>query len=67
MGIGTIICSISTIVFAVLFVIGDLRKQPIFLTFGSNLLILGLVIGIGMMAYATIKYNKGIFLIIKGK
>ena len=61
MGIGTIICGLSIIVFAIFFVIGDLRKQPVFVTIGSYVTIIGLAIGILLMIYATIKYNKGIF------
>lgn len=61
MGIGIIICGISVLTFTALFIVAYLKKQTIFTTIGSCLTIVGLVIGISTMAYATLKYNKGIF------
>ena len=61
MGTGTIICGIGILAFALLFAIGYLSNQTIFTTIGSYLTVIGLIIGIGIMTYATIKYNKGIF------
>lgn len=61
MSIGTLICGISVILFALLFLIGNLQNQPIFVNIGSYITIIGLAIGVGIMLYTTIKYNKGIF------
>ena len=38
-----------------------LQNQPIFVNIGSYITIIGLAIGVGIMLYTTIKYNKGIF------
>ena len=61
MGTGNMICGVSIIAFGTLFATGYLRQQQVFVTIGSYLMITGLAIGIAMMIYATLKYNKGIF------
>jgi hypothetical protein len=54
--IGVGICLMSLCQFAVLS-----SGNTLWLTVGSALLIVGLVIGLGLNFYAMIKYNKGIF------
>ncbi len=54
MGLATVLIGVSMIVTAVL--------GLVFRTDATDLLILpGLIVGIGMMLYAQLKYNKGIF------
>lgn len=61
MGIGTILCGIGIILFGLLFLIGYFTNKSIFVIIGSCLTVIGLVVGVTIMIYATIKYNKGIF------
>lgn len=61
MGIGTIVCGLSVIIFGSLSILSELTAQSIFMTIGSYLTIIFLVVGVGIFIYATIKYNKGIF------
>lgn len=61
MGSGLIICGISIIVSGLLSIIGELTGKPILFTIGTCLMTIGLVTGVGIMIYATTKYNKGIF------
>ena len=60
-GLGTIICGCAIMVFSGLSVIALYTENQIFSLIGTALLIVGLVVGLGLSAYAMIKYNKGIF------
>ena len=61
MGMGSIICGIGIIIPVFLYIAGEMTNNPIFVSIGSYVTIAGLAIGIGIMTYATMKYNKGIF------
>ncbi len=61
MGIGTITCGTSIIVYGLLLLLTELTKQPIFTLIGAVLIAVGIFAGIGISFYAMIKYNKGIF------
>ena len=60
-GLGTIICGGSLLLFSILSIINYYTENPIYLTIGTVLLIAGLLVGLGFSFYAMIKYNKGIF------
>ena len=60
-GLGTIICGGSLIVFSILSAIAFYTGNSIFISIGDVLFIIGLTIGLGLSFYAMIKYNKGIF------
>ena len=61
MGTGTIICSIGVMLFAVLSYLTELLTNKIYITAGTWTMIICLIIGIGFMVYATVKFNKGVF------
>lgn len=61
MGIGTIACGVSVLLFGLLSILAELTAHSIFLTVGAYLMIAGLAVGIGIFIYTTMKYNKGIF------
>lgn len=61
MGIGTLICSLGTMAFGILALLSDATNNSSLIIVGSCLAVIGVVVGIGFMSYATIKYNKGIF------
>lgn len=61
MGIGTIFCGAGIVLFGLLSILAELTEQPIFTTIGSYLTVAGLAIGIVVLTYTTVKYNKGIF------
>lgn len=61
MGIGTISCGAGAMLFGVLSILSELTAQSIFMTAGAYLTAVSLAVGIGILIYATIKYNKGIF------
>ena len=60
-GLGTVVCGISAIVFGVCVVIFEKTKSDLAIWIGTPLLIVGLLGGMGISFYAMIKYNKGIF------
>ena len=61
MGVGTLICSLGTMLFGVLALLSDVMNNSSLITVGSYLAVIGLIVGIGFMIYATNKFNKGIF------
>lgn len=61
MGAGTIACSVGIILFGVLSLLSEVQDKPVLLSIGSFSAIAGLLIGVGIMVYATMKYNKGLF------
>lgn len=61
MGAGMMSCGAGIILFGVLSILAELTAQPLFITVGSYLTIVGLAVGIGIFIHTTIKYNKGIF------
>ena len=60
-GLGTLVIGVSMIFYSALTFVAEITKNDIFTIFGSILLILGIVLGLGLNFYAMIKYNKGIF------
>lgn len=60
-GLGTVICGVSLIIFGVLAFVADKIQSNLLIIISSVLLIIGLIAGLGMSFYAMIKYNKGIF------
>lgn len=60
-GLGTIIVGISVIVFSVLSSVTLYTENQIFISVGTALLIIGIVLGLALSFRAMIKYNKGIF------
>ena len=60
-GLGTVICGVSLVVFGCLSFVSEKTQIDIFTTLGSVVVSVGLVIGLALSLYAMIKYNKGIF------
>ena len=60
-GAGTIIIGVSIVVFGCSSLIFEITKKEVFITIGSAIVIIGIVIGIAMSSYAMFKYNKGVF------
>ena len=60
-GLGTIICGVSIIIFGCLSFVTVITQMDLFTTIGSVIVVVGLVIGLALSLYAMIKYNKGIF------
>ena len=60
-GIGTIIAGASCAVMGVLSFLSEKLHNAAYMTAGSAVLGVGLVVGLGISFYAMIKYNKGIF------
>ena len=60
-GLGTLICGVSLVVFGCLSFVSEKTQIDIFTTLGSVVVSVGLVIGLALSLYAMIKYNKGIF------
>ena len=60
-GLGVIIVGISLILMAVMSFMATAFENPIYNVIGTVVLTVGLVIGLGIIFFAMIKYNKGIF------
>ena len=60
-GLGTIIIGIAIIVFSVLSSVTLYTENDIFISVGSAVLIIGIILGLVISFRAMIKYNKGIF------
>jgi len=60
-GLGTIICGVSLVIFGCLSFAADRTQIDLFTMIGSVIVGIGLVIGLALSLYAMIKYNKGIF------
>lgn len=60
-GLGTIICGISIIIFGCLNFVAEKTQTEWFITIGSVIAIIGVIVGIFISFYAIIKYNKSIF------
>ena len=60
-GLGTIICGISIVIFGCLSFIAEKTQIDLFTIIGTVIVVVGLVIGLALSLYAMIKYNKGIF------
>lgn len=60
MGLGIVVCSIGIILFSIFLYLSKILEKSNYITVGSYLLVISLFIGVGLMIYATIKYNKGI-------
>ena len=60
-GLGTIIVGIGIIVFSVLTSVTLYTENDIFVSIGTALLIVGIVVGLVISLRAMQKYNKGIF------
>lgn len=61
MGTGMIACSAGIISFGLLAFLSEMLDKEGLMTIGSYATAAGLAIGIAIMFYATIKYNKGVF------
>ena len=61
MGLGTIICGVGVILMGIFTFLATWLQQSIYMTIGSILLAIGLVVGLGISFYGLFKYNKGIF------
>ena len=60
-GLGTIIIGIGIMVFGVLSSVTRYTENDIFVSIGTALLIIGIILGLVISFRAMIKYNKGIF------
>lgn len=60
-GLGTVICGFSLVIFGCLSFAAEKTQIDIFIIIGSVILVVGLVTGLAMSLYAIIKYNKGVF------
>ena len=60
-GIGTIVDGVSFVALGALSLLAEGSQNSIYMTAGSAVLAVGLVVGLGISFYAMIKYNKGIF------
>lgn len=60
-GIGTLIIGVTVILYGVSFLLYEKMQQDLYVTIGTFVLILGIVIGLAITFYAMKKYNKGIF------
>lgn len=60
-GLGTIICGVSLVIFGCLTFVAEKTQIVLFTIIGSVIVVIGLVIGLALSLYAMIKYNKGIF------
>ena len=60
-GFGTILIGIAIVVFSVLLFATERSQNPIYVTVGSTILVVSIIVGLGISFYAMIKYNKGIF------
>lgn len=60
-GLGTIICGVSIVIYGCLSYVAMKTQVEIFTIMGSVITILGVGAGLIISFYAMIKYNKGIF------
>lgn len=60
-GLGTIICGISIMIFGCFSFVAEKTQIDLFSIIGAVIVVAGLVIGLALSLYAMIKYNKGIF------
>lgn len=60
-GLGTIICGVSLVVFGGFSFVAEKTQIDIFTIIGAVIVVVGFVIGLALSLYAMIKYNKGIF------
>lgn len=60
-GLGTLICGISVIVYSAFLFVGIKTSVEIYTIVGSALMIVGLIVGMALSFYAMKKYNGGIF------
>ena len=58
MGIGTVVISTGLIISAIINIILD---AEIAITVSGGITLISVIVGVGFMLYAQIKYNKGIF------
>ena len=60
-GLGTIICGVSIVIFGCLSFAAVKTQIDLFTIIGAVVVVVGLVIGLALSLYAMIKYNKGVF------
>ena len=60
-GLGTVIIGISIIIFSILSAVTLYVENNIFVSVGTAVLIVGILIGLVLSFKAMIQYNKGIF------
>ena len=60
-GLGTIICGISLVIFGCLSFVAEKTQTDLFTIIGAVIVVIGLVAGLALSFYAMLKYNKGIF------
>ena len=60
-GSGTILIGVGFLVGGALFLLSQLQENPALETAGGIVSIIGAVVGLVIVVFATIKYNKGLF------
>ena len=60
-GSGTILIGVGFLVGGLLFFLSSAKQNPAFETAGGIVTIIGAVVGLVIVVFATIKYNKGLF------
>ena len=60
-GLGMIIIGVSVMINGALSIVALLKKSDVYLTVGTVIMIIGLIVGTVIAFYAMKKYNKGIF------
>lgn len=60
-GIGMILAGIGIVAQGALSIAALLTEQTLLLTIGTVALIAGLAVGLGLVIFAIVKYNKGLF------
>jgi hypothetical protein len=60
-GVGMILAGIGIVAQGVLWIVALSTEQPRLLTVGTVALIAGLAVGLGLVIFAIVKYNKGLF------
>ncbi len=60
-GLGTIICGVSLVIFGCLTFVAEKTQTELFIILGAVIVVIGLVTGLALSLYAMMKYNKGVF------
>lgn len=61
MGIGTIICGIAVMIFGIFSILSIVLSLSQLMVCGSYLTMILVTIGVVILTFTTIKYNKGLF------
>ena len=60
-GLGTIIAGASIIFYGLFMLLSEILSAEFLVIIGLALMILGMIVGLGLVFFAMIKYNRGIF------